>query len=85
MQKIVISCKGDFALSEEVCAFLYNRDYSGIARDNIDLVDVVESFGKSSWGDGCILKIVEIPDDVNWVVNRIGDREYVQEVLRRWY
>lgn len=85
MQKIVISRKGHFALSEEAYAFLYQPMYSSIPRDDPELVDAVVSLGKSSWGDGCILKIVEIPDEVNWVVNQIGDREYVQEVLRRWY
>ena len=55
-----------------------------LSRDDPDLVAVVESMGKSSWGDYAHLKIVEIPEDVVWVVKEYDGMEHIAEVHRIW-
>lgn len=37
-----------------------------------------------AYGDCADLKIVEIPDDVEWVIEEYDGIEYVSEVHRTW-
>lgn len=55
-----------------------------IDRDEPELVQVVEEMGKLSWGSYSELKVVEIPDDVNWELNEHDGREWIAEVHRTW-
>jgi hypothetical protein len=59
---------------------------SAINRDDPILVRVVEELGESASGTYAELKVVEIPDDVEWYVDDIRDTgiEYVDEVHRSW-
>jgi hypothetical protein len=56
-------------------------------RSDPDLVKVVTTLGEKS-GDGkyCILKVVEIPDDVKWYIanHHQGDGEFIEEEHRTW-
>ena len=56
-------------------------------RSDPDLVQVVTTLAEKS-GDGkyCILKVVEIPDDVKWYIenHHQGDGEYIAEEHRTW-
>lgn len=61
-----------------------NRFGKLIPRDDEKLVKVVEALGAAADGHGASLKIVEIPDEVKWEIERIDGLEHVSEVHRRW-
>ena len=61
-----------------------NKKSSYIARDDVYLVQVVEEMGEKSWGHYAELKIVEVPDEVDWVIEQYDGREWVAEVHRTW-
>jgi len=94
MQKIVINrCFGGFGLSDKACE-MYN-DRKGfpadmvtpydIPRDDADLVAIVEELGEKASNRLSALKVVEIPDDVQWTVEEYDGLEHVAEVHRTWY
>lgn len=60
---------------------LYDRD---IPRDDADLIAVVEALGKAANGRCASLKVVEIPDDVEWQINKCDGNELVAYKHRRW-
>ena len=55
-----------------------------IPRDDAKLVQVVEEFGAEANGHCAELKIVEIPNDVEWQIERSGGVEHVSEAHRMW-
>lgn len=56
-----------------------------IPRDDKDLVAVVKELGKKANGSSALLKIVEIPDDVEWEIeNYAHGHERVAEKRRTW-
>lgn len=56
-----------------------------IPRDDPDLVKVVETLGDYANGRATDLKIVEIPDDVDWIIEEYDDgQEWVAERHRTW-
>ncbi len=56
-----------------------------IPRDHPLLVEVVQFMGPElASGFGAYLKIVEIPDDVEWEINEEKGREWVAEKHRTW-
>jgi len=55
-----------------------------IPRDDPDLVATVEMMGEHSWGPYAELLVVEIPDDVKWVIEEYDGREWVAERHRVW-
>lgn len=91
MTKIVINvCFGGFGLSPEALAAyeartgktdVYDRD---IARDDFDLVAIVEEMGAAANNRYSSLNIVEIPDDVQWEIKEYDGNEHVAEVHRTW-
>lgn len=60
----------------------YERD---IARDDPVLVQVVEELGQKSFGSYAELRVVEIPDGVEWEVEEYDGKEWVAEKHRTWY
>jgi len=66
----------------------YNDDdyfyYADISRDDPILVQVVEELGSKANGVLAELKIVEIPDDVDWYVSDYNGIETVEEIHRTW-
>lgn len=56
-----------------------------IERNDPALVQVVEEFGDRVNDHYSELKVVEIPDDVDWVVEEYDGSEYVREVSRKWF
>lgn len=56
----------------------------GADRSDADLVDVVEQLGKDANGWASDLRIVEIPDEVEWYVEEYDGMEHVAEVHRTW-
>lgn len=95
MKKIVINrCHGGFSLSDEALD-LYKQlsgydipdsliwDYQ-VERDDPYLVKVVETLGNKAHGDYAELRIVEIPEDVEWIVQEYDGMEWVAEKHRTW-
>ena len=55
-----------------------------IPRNDPALVEVVEVLGEAANGFAANLKIVEIPEDVEWCVEENDGREWVSEKHRTW-
>lgn len=58
--------------------------YYDIARDDGFLIETVETLGDAASGAYFSLKVVEIPDDVEWQLAEYGGREHVAEKHRTW-
>lgn len=95
MTQIVINaCYGGFGLSD-VALELYNEfqlevggdpvAYAGeIPRDCPRLIAVVKQLGERANEVYSKLKIVTIPDDVEWTVQEYDGLEWVAEAHRTW-
>ena len=55
-----------------------------IQRDDKDLVEIVEQLGNLANGSCAELKIVEIPNDVEWSIHEYDGSEWVAEAHRTW-
>jgi hypothetical protein len=53
-------------------------------RSDEDLIAVVEELGEAANGWAASLKIVEIPDGVEWFIHEYDGREHVAERHRTW-
>lgn len=93
MRKVVINtCFGGFGLSEIATVAIAERkrikvealDLYDIARDDADLVAVVEGLGKLANDRYSALKVVEIPADVEWTIGEYDGLEHVAERHRTW-
>ena len=91
MKIVINSYYGGFGLSDKALV-LYNtlantelEHFSDIARNDPILVYVVETLGNEANGSFAKLRIVEIPDDVNWEISDYDGMESVEEVHRSWY
>lgn len=91
--KIVINARhGGFGLSEDAMAELKNRkgitdpDFwvYNISRDDPILVQLVEEMGKDADSRYSKLKVVDIPDDVDWTIGEYDGLEWVAEAHRTW-
>jgi hypothetical protein len=58
--------------------------YFNIARNDKHLIQVIEELGKKASGNFSDLKIVEIPDDVDWIIQEYDGMEWVAERHRTW-
>jgi hypothetical protein len=67
--------------SEVFDYYFSSRD---IKRDDPDLIAVVEELGEKADGSCASLKIVEIPDGVEWQIEEYDGNEWVAEVHRTW-
>jgi hypothetical protein len=92
MTKIVINdCYGGFGLSEESMEEYKKRKgitediwYWDIPRDCPVLVEMVEQGGTDVDGEYSELKVVDVPDDVNWYIEEYDGMEHVAERHRTW-
>lgn len=55
-----------------------------IARDDADLVRIVEELGDDANTPFSSLKVVDIPDDVEWYIHKYDGLEEVHEKHRSW-
>ena len=92
MQRIVINiCYGGFGLSEEAEARykeitgkdfpLYSWD---IKRDDPALIQTIKELGDKANNRYSELRIVEIPDGVQWQIEEYDGNEWVAEQHRTW-
>jgi hypothetical protein len=93
MTKIVINtCHGGFGISAAAeskyreLAGITDADFHSlyIPRDDEHLIAVVELMGKEANNRFSELKIVDVPDDVNWCIEEYDGREWVAERHRTW-
>ena len=56
-----------------------------ILRNDSALVQVVEELGESANGQYSKLKVIDIPDDVEWEIDEYDGSEWVAEKHRTWY
>lgn len=62
--------------------YLFNPN--DICRDDDILVTVVENLGREANGLCADLKVVEIPNDVDWSISEYNGREIIEESHRTW-
>ncbi len=92
MTQIVINCEhGGFGLSE--AASQRYRELAGIPpseyrwelrRDDPHLVQTVLELGKAANAKYANLKVVTIPDDVEWQIDEYVGNEWIAERHRTW-
>jgi hypothetical protein len=89
MKVVINTCFGGFGLSTAAedefrkrtgyLASLYD-----VERNDPDLVAIVEEMGEAANGQYSKLKVVEIPDDVQWIIEDYDGRETIAEKHRTW-
>ena len=85
MKVVINKCYGGFSISKEAMELLgVDSPYPDIKRNDPALVEVVEKLGDKANGSFSKLKIVEIPDDVEWDIAEYDGLEWVEEVHRTW-
>ncbi len=64
----------------------YYSDFNDrdLCRDDPLLIEIVEKLGEEANGDSAELRIVEIPEDVNWYIEEYDGSEWVAERHRTW-
>jgi hypothetical protein len=91
--KIVINrCYGGFSLSKEAYKMLdlewdgYGFTYSdNDKRTDPKLVKCVEVLGAKANGEYSDLKVVEIPDNIDWYIDDYDGLESVKDGYRSWH
>jgi hypothetical protein len=86
------NCYGGFGLSPR--ALQKYKDLAGIAkpdfcdrdipRDDPYLIKVIKDLGMSANGGNANIKIVEVPEDVDWEIADYDGVEWVAEKHRTW-
>ena len=70
---------GRYNESNQLCWSFYD-----VHRDDTTLVQVVEELGELANGRYTELKVVEVPDDVQWHIGEYDGWEWVAENHRKW-
>lgn len=90
MKIVINTCYGGFGLSDEAMQEYKNRkglttDFLWeIERNDPDLVEIVEELGDEANGAFAHLKIVDIPDGIEWEIEEYDGREWISETHRTW-
>jgi hypothetical protein len=90
MKIVINNCFGGFGLSEKAIEY-YNKlantkvtRYWDIPRNDPHLVQVVEVLGSAAGDAFAKLKIVDVPDGVEWYIHKYDGMESVHEEHRIW-
>lgn len=90
MKVVINKCFGGYSLSEEAYKFLnipwdgYGFEFMDDDRSNPALVKCVEDLGEDASGSFAELKVVEIPDGVEWEIDEDDGMEWVVEKHHEW-
>jgi hypothetical protein len=90
MKIVINTCHGGFGLSNTALALFNERagviitTEDDIKRNNPILVEIVEQLGEAADGFFSALKVVEIPDDVEWGIEEYDGNEWIAEKHRTW-
>jgi len=79
---VTIDC-GDYCSSEKLNNAGYFSTYN-LDRTDKDLIKVVEELGEKANGRYARLKVVEIPDDIEWEIDDYDGVETIHEKHRSW-
>lgn len=87
MKIVINTCYGGFALSQKAYVFLgLTWDDYGFAfsddRTNPKLIQAVETLGKDASGKYSLLKVVDIPDDIEFTIENYDGLEWIAEKHR---
>lgn len=90
--KVVINTKhGGFGLSRkaqelyfELTGYKFDNYSFHINRAEPALIQVVEQLDEEANGEYARLKVVEIPDEVEWEVKEYDGDEWIAELHRTW-
>ena len=88
MKIVVNNCHTGFSLSEKAYKEL-RLEWDGYgffdgSRNDPKLVEIVEKLGNNANGEFSDLKVVEIPDGVNWHIEEYDGIEWIAEDHRTW-
>ena len=89
MKVVINACYGGFSLSRAAYEELglewdgYGYAFEG-SRDDPSLVAAVEKLGERASGIFARLKVIDIPDDVDWEIDEYNGYEQVAEKHRTW-
>ncbi len=89
---VINDCYGGFGLSDRAITEykklagitdpeFYDRD---VARDDPYLIKVIKQLGMAANGAHANLKIIEIPGDIEWLIQEYDGAEWVAEAHRTW-
>lgn len=86
MKIVINACFGGFGLSEKAVKLLEEKGCDRrVERNDPRLVEVVEQLGDEANDRFSKLKVVEIPDDIDWNIDEYDGWESVEEKHRKWY
>jgi hypothetical protein len=89
MKVVINRCFGGFELSKQAYKFLgltwdgYGFEFDD-KRTDPNLIECVKTLGDKASGYNAELKVVEIPDDIEWEINDYDGMEIIEEVHRSW-
>ena len=89
MKVVINTCYGGFSLSEKACNFLgispkdFGYDYKN-KRSDPKLIECIEKLGKEADGFVANLKVVEIPDGIDYTIEDYDGVESIHEKHRIW-
>ena len=91
MKIAINTCWGGFSLSKEAYDYLgiewdgYGYKYNAESkRNDPKLIECIETLGEKANGRYAVIKIVEIPDDIEWKISAYDGMECVEECHRTW-
>ena len=96
MQVVINTSYSNFAISPDAISLIRKKIKNPKAKSQINaysfdndrsnplLVEAVQKLGAKANGLYTTLKIVEIPDDVEWRVDAINGKEVIREKHRIW-
>jgi len=96
MQVVINTSYSNFAISADAISLIQKKIKNPKAKSQINayafdndrsnplLVETVQKLGAKANGLYTTLKIVEIPDDVEWRVDAINGKEVIREKHRMW-
>lgn len=74
-----------FSEDEEYKKGLWCKDWYKLLRCHPKVIECVETLGEEvASGGGSELKVVEIPDGIEWFVNEVAGKEWIEEEHRIW-
>ena len=96
MQVVINTSYSNFAISRDAILLIQKKIKNAKAKSQINayafdndrghplLVEAVQKLGAKANGLHTTLKIVEIPDDVEWRVDAVNGKEIIREKHRVW-
>jgi len=85
MKIVINSDYGGYSLSQDALIYMGIEDKYYPKRDDSNLVECVEFLKEKANGKWANLKIVEIPDNIDWVIEEYDGKEWVAERHQTWH